>query len=280
MPTLALTYTKYSVIGSIKVGGNCSADHYKTYYMGVAQVNSSVRSSQDTFFQSKIYVQSNSSAEPVCTLTSLNYTIEEPSSRIQTGTSYLELLNGSGSLLGTANISAAGTYRTAKFIWTIDNNITNTTNTTFFIRWRLKSLDSNRSVSIVKDGLKYTENVTYWGPDTVDLKNVTLVYKPSHWPNIETIFSVSYDGVVVTNYSQDKTLGLLYDPDLDHDTKHYFTVVYNIPETGHGATGEGRTPPISVIPTVTPEAVFFLTIGLGALVSLFVLLIYYIIKRR
>ncbi len=123
-------------------------------------------------------------------------------------------------------------------------------------------------MSISVEGIEYTENVTYWGPDTVNASNVTIVYKPSKWENLDVIKSVSWNGVEVTNYTKHATNGIIYDPTLPYGTTHYLTVVYTIPETGKGATGAGRKPPLAVPPIITLPAEFWLWMLIGSLVIL------------
>ncbi len=60
IPVIAESYYTYSVEGKIAVGGNCSSTNYWREYLGVAQLNSSVKSSEEIFFQSKFNISSNS----------------------------------------------------------------------------------------------------------------------------------------------------------------------------------------------------------------------------
>lgn len=265
---LSLTYTKYSTVPSIKVEGNCSSSTgYIKTYIGTAQLNSSIESSEETVFESKFNISANGTVG-ACTITMLNYTIEEDYS--VNDRTKIDLLNSSRIFQGHANSTVAGTYPTGIFNWTIAT-VTNTTNTTFYVRWHLDEVDDHRSISksIVGQTL-YKENVSYTAPKTVDLKNVTLVYKPTQWEHLFQLRDVKYNGVSVTNYTLDASRGILYDPNLDHGTTSYLYVEYTIPEPAeeHGATGAGRVPPTIIAPPsmpVIPLAIAFIVVIAGLL---------------
>ena len=253
----------------IAVAGNCTSAAYYKEYITVSQLNSSIKSSEETFYRAEINVSSTGSTA-ACTIADLNYTLGDE--RVVNTTSKIRLLDSALAEIVTANATYAdGTYTKANFNGTIAT-VTNTTNTTFYIEYRAQTLDSNKSVSTSISDIHYTENVSYWGLSDLTLENVTLVYKPTQWTNLQSITEVQYDGAAVTNYTKNANLGILYDPTFAADSEHFLLVKYTIPESGKGATGEGGTPPLAVTTPPLIPAEVFLVIS-ASLIIILVLLI-------
>lgn len=261
---------------SIAVAGNASS--YYAQYIGVYQVNSTIRSSEEAFYRAAINISSID--DDYATLTDLNYTLgDEKAVGIA---SKIRLLNSELELIQEANATYAdGNYVKA---WFNSSNlaatanewgyIRNTTNTTFYIEYRLQPLDSSRNVSITRSNIYYTENVSYFGPTDLTLENVTLVYKPTLWERLQSIIEVRYDGVAVTNYTRNANLGILYDPTFEPGSEHFLTVKYTIPESRRGISGTPITP-TPLPPSLPPEFWLVIAIGFIAIVILLVAIAYY-----
>jgi hypothetical protein len=265
--------TVFAAKDDIAVAGNCTSATYYKEYITVSQLNSSIKSSEETFYRAKINVSSTGSTA-ACNITDLNYTLGDQ--KIVDTASKIRLLDSTLAEIVTANATYAdGTYTKANFNGTIAT-VTNETNTTFYIEYRAQTLDSNKSVSTSISDIHYTENVSYWGLSDLTLENVTLVYKPTQWTNLQSITEVQYDGTAVTNYTTDASLGILYDPTFAADSKHFLLVKYTIPESGKGATGAGRTPPLGVtIPTLPAETFLVISAALIIIIVLLIAIAYY-----
>jgi len=243
----ALTYTTYSVTPTINMSGNCSYANYSSEYLGVAQVNSSIRSNQETYYKSKFNLTINNNIS--CTVTQLNYTLEE--SWAVNSSAKFELLNSTGDLIAAANTTSGGTtYPIARFQIDTLTTLSNDTDDTYYLRWHLTDLDNNKSTSTSVTNINYKENTTYWGPPVVALENVTLVYKPTKWTDLDKIKQVQYNGNTLTSsdYSQDATNGLEYEVDLTNGTTNWFYVDYTVTQSAHEGSGGGMGP-VSVLPT-------------------------------
>jgi hypothetical protein len=233
----------FAARNDIAVAGNCTSAAYYKEYITVSQLNSSIKSSEETFYRAKI----NISSTAACTITDLNYTLGDQ--KIVNTTSKIRLLDSTLAEIMTANATYAdGNYTKARFNGTIAT-VTNEANTTFYIEYRVQPLDSNRNVSTSVSNIYYTENVTYWGLSDLTLENVTLVYKPTQWTKLQSITEVQYDGTVVTNYTKNANLGILYDPTFAANSVHFLLVKYTVPESRKGTGIE--TPPLTIIPPIT-----------------------------
>jgi len=269
----------FAARNDIAVTGN--ATNYGTNYISVSQVNSTIKSSQYLWFRSQIRINTTGT-DTNATLTALNYTLADEK-YAGVSDSDVRLLNSSLDLITTATTYSDGTYKKARFTGTnlaananAQGLINNFTSTTFYIEYPIATRDSNRSVSTSVSDIHYTENVTYWGLSDLTLSGLTLVYKPTQWTKLQAITEVQYDGTAVTNYTEDATLGILYDPEFAADSEHFLLVKYTVPESGKGATGAGRTPPLTIIPPQPlPTLWIVIVMGLAVICMLIVAMAYY-----
>jgi len=268
---LALAMPTFAARNSTIAYGNLTSTKYYTAVLNITQVNAStITTDREIFFRAAINISVNST-DGNATLTDLNYTLGDK--RVVNSVSKIRLLNASLDFIQYANATYAdGNYIKAWFNSTnlASNNkvcgagyilnVTANCNSTFYVEFRLQSFDSNRTVSITKSGLLYTENVTYWGPSDLD-PNVTIKYKPSNWESLDVLSGVLWNGVFVTNYTKHASDGILYDPTMTHDVLQYLTVYYTVPETGHGGEGKIRSwTPTTVTPTIsTTQIIVWIT---------------------
>jgi len=262
----------------IEVIGNCTSGTYYKGWISITQLNSSVKSSQETFYRAKINISSTGTTA-ACTVEDLNYTLGDE--KVVNDVNKIRLLASDLTVLQSAAnwTYADGNYVKVRFNKTYPGyaTVTNTTNTTFYIEFRLKPLDTYRTVTKTKNA-HVTENITYYGPSDLNLENVTLIYKPTESPVLG--LEVQYDGTTVTNYTYTSE-GVIYDPDFAADSEHWLYLKYYTGETGKGATGAGRKPPLGVTPEIPSPApwlalLFMSLAGVGFVV---ILLVYLLLKK-
>jgi hypothetical protein len=262
----------YAAKDSIACAGNLTANNYTdesgTLYINVTQLNSSILSSQRTMYQAMIQIGvSSGNGTDNGTLTMLNYTLGDEWA--YDSVSNIQLLNSTSDVIQTANATYAdGNYLKAVFNGTGNlaanantyGAIMNASieNTTFIIRYLITTVDSNRIVTTSTSGNHYDHRINYHTPSDLDLYNVTMIYAPSGFTDIDAVKAVSYNGTTLrkgtsgTNYfltAADfriaEAKSLFNGSTMNHTWN--FTWTTGEARGTHGGTGAGGSRP-----TVTP----------------------------
>jgi len=271
---LLLAVPVFAARKDIVAVGNASS--YSVYYQEY-QKNSTIRSDQETIFETKIGLR-NSTPCTVVGVVDLNYTINEDKDWVVNTLSKIQLLNSTRHVLWD---QANNTYIEGENI-TVRFNATevlaydcDSTYTVYYIRWHLTPLDDHRSVSITSEDYTYMENVTYSGADNVTVENVTLVYEPSKYDKRKSIDLVQYDGETVTNYTSEDD-GIYFDPNIAADSTHWLYIKYT--------TIKGVSPHVPTVPTIPPTAppvmapeIIWIVIGLVASMAMAVFILFMLI---
>lgn len=186
----------------LTIEGNETHTNYYRELVSTTQLNNSVNSSSESYWEAQINISMNDTAPgndgAGATLVNISLTLGDQWA-VNT-TTKVQLQNSSRiEIQEAANISGAdGLYPNI----TIDMSglsltVDNSTNTTFYIIYRLKALDDNKTKSDTDSGIHHTENVTYYGPSDLTLNNVTIEYKPDFWTTLANFKSVQWNGTTL-----------------------------------------------------------------------------------
>jgi len=250
----------------ITASGNETALNYTTYYISTSQLNSTVAYNEEPYFRAMINVSTNGTAsieaeiEVGATVTGLNFTLGDTWAVNTLTKIYLE--NSTNNIImEKANATKAdGNYYEAYFNLTDLGEdgksgtveITNTTNTTFYIVYRLATIDSKKLLTQSTSGTHYDDRIIYQTPSDLDIENITVTYIPSVFSSIDVFKTVSWNGTTLSKgtsgdaYMQTTTgIQVIGTKTFLNGTNNTFNMTYTTGEASgsHGGTGAGRSRP-------------------------------------